>query len=169
MTTDPTPAPARARDRNTDGRPENARPRDRFGAPLPRDAVDEMPDRLDPEDVCVAPSDALAHIRRLWDAERFFETHEFVEFIWKHDDTPDDERIFWKGLAQAAVGFCHVQRGNPVGARTLLERGAKHMGQAPDVALAPGPALIAVTQAGAAQLGHGVALEGVVFPPYPTD
>ena len=30
--------------------------------------------------------------------------------------------MLWQGLAQYAVGLTHIQRGNPKGARTLLER-----------------------------------------------
>jgi uncharacterized protein len=124
---DPVAAPpvpgAAARDRNADGRPENARPRDRFGAPLPRDAVDEMPDRVEPEDVCRTVDDAVEGARRCMDDGRYFEAHEFFEWAWKGPVTDDRDRPFFKGMAQLAVGCTHTQRGNGRGAVSLLERG----------------------------------------------
>lgn len=126
--TEPTPDPVQLeRDRNEDGRPENARPRDRFGAPLPRGATDELPDRVEPEDVCTSVEQAVTTATDLFDQQRFFEAHEFFEWAWKGPVTPDDDRPFFKGMAQLAVGYCHTQRGNDAGARTLLERGADHI------------------------------------------
>lgn len=119
-----TTQPGRDRDRNAEGRPENARPRDRFGAPLPRDAVDEMPDRVEPEDVCDSVTEAVERAQDLWDEQRYFEAHEFFEWAWKGPVTPDPDRPFHKGMAQIAVGFTHFQRGNLTGSRRLLERGA---------------------------------------------
>lgn len=123
--TDATPDPPRRleRDRDEAGRPENARPRDRFGAPLPRDAVDEMPDRVEPEDVCRTVDQAVAAAAGLFDEQRFFEAHEFFEWAWKGPVTPDADRPFFKGMAQLSVGYCHTQRGNARGAATLLQRG----------------------------------------------
>ncbi|MEE8602442.1 DUF309 domain-containing protein [Euzebya tangerina] len=116
-----------ARDRNDDGKPENARPRDRFGAPLPRDAEDQLPDRVEPEDVVDTVEDTLACAIALFDEERFFEAHEFFEWAWKGPMTPDDQRQLFKGLAQICVGYCHIQRGNATGAASLLERGIEHI------------------------------------------
>lgn len=115
------------RDRNAEGRPENARPRDRFGAPLPRGAVDELGERVEPEDVCQSVADALETAARLFDEQRFFEAHEFFEWAWKGPVTVDDDRPFFKGMAQLAVGYTHTQRGNPTGARRLLQRGMDHV------------------------------------------
>ena len=126
MPTPPEPA-QRERDRNAEGRAENQRPRDRFGAPLPRDARDQMPDRVDPAAVCTTVADGLSKAVALFDAERFFEAHEFFEYVWKSDAVEEADRGFWKGLAQAAVGCCHAQRGNDEGAVTLLERAAGHL------------------------------------------
>jgi predicted metal-dependent hydrolase len=53
-------------------------------------------------------------------ARRYFEAHELFEFIWNRSTT--DEKAFWKGLTQFAAGLCHLQRGNPSGARALLLR-----------------------------------------------
>ena len=36
--------------------------------------------------------------------------------------------MLWQGPAQVAVGLTHVQRHNPTGAVTLLERGAERIG-----------------------------------------
>lgn len=125
---DPSPTPTPpvridGRDRNADGRPENARPRDRFGAPLPRGATDEMADRVEPEDVCQTVEEARARAATLFDQQRFFEAHEFFEWAWKGPVTPEGERTFYKGMAQLAVGYTHTQRGNAKGAATLLQRG----------------------------------------------
>ncbi len=119
------------RDRNAEGRAENARPRDRFGAPLPRGRPDEMPDRVDPGEVVSGVAEALAHAARLFDDQRFFEAHEFLEFIWKSDELDPRDRDFWKGVTQVAVGCCHTQRGNATGAVTLLERASRFMAPYP--------------------------------------
>ncbi|WP_114591552.1 DUF309 domain-containing protein [Euzebya pacifica] len=116
------------RDRNADGRPENARPRDRFGAPLPRGASNELIDRVEPEDVCTSLEQTHAAAVELFDQQRFFEAHEFFEWAWKGPFTPDEERPFYKGLAQLAVGYTHTQRGNAKGAASLLQRGIDHVG-----------------------------------------
>lgn len=107
--------------------PSHTRPRDRFGRPLPRDAADEMPDRVEPDEVVTTIDEALDRAVALFDAQRFFEAHEFFEHIWKHDDVPGVDRDFWKGVTQVAVGCVHTQRGNEVGALTLLERAAGHL------------------------------------------
>jgi predicted metal-dependent hydrolase len=74
------------------------------------------------EDVVLAPDDALAEAQRLLDGGYPFHAHEVLEGAWKAG--PDDERPFWKGLAQLAVGLTHEQRGNRRGAVSLLRRGA---------------------------------------------
>lgn len=121
------------RDRNDEGRPENARPRNRFGAPLPRGSVNELADRQEPEDVVSSIAEALDEAARLFDEQRFFEAHEFLEYVWKSDEITPEERDFWKGVTQVAVGCCHVQRGNAKGATTLLERATRYMAPYPDV------------------------------------
>jgi len=60
-----------------------------------------------------------------FNAQRFFQAHEAWETAWH--PSPADEREFWQGITQIAVGFTHVQRGNPTGAVTLLERGAARL------------------------------------------
>jgi uncharacterized protein len=119
------------RDRNPEGRAENARPRDRFGRPLPRGSADELAHRLAPQEVVGSVAEALDHAVRLFNAQRFFEAHEFFEWIWKSDEVPGDDREFWKGVTQVAVGFTHAQRGNASGAVTLLERACRYMAPYP--------------------------------------
>ena len=107
------------RDRDTEGRARNARPRDALGRPLPYDAVGE---ERAPEGVVRPPADTLAEAQALLDAGRPFHAHEVLEDAWK--SAPDAERQLWRGLAQLAVGLTHAMRGNTRGAATLLERGA---------------------------------------------
>jgi hypothetical protein len=107
------------RDRDTEGRARNARPRDALGRPLPYGAVGE---ERAPEGLVRAPLDALAEAQQLLDDGRPFHAHEVLEDAWK--SAPDDERQLWRGLAQLAVGLTHAARGNARGAATLLDRGA---------------------------------------------
>ena len=107
------------RDRDAAGRARNARPRDGLGRPLPHgsDGVERVPD-----DLVLPPAESLAEAQRLLDAGRSFHAHEVLEATWKA--SPPEERDLWQGLAQLAVGVTHRARGNPVGAATLLRRGA---------------------------------------------
>jgi hypothetical protein len=107
------------RDRDTEGRARNARPRDALGRPLPRGAVGE---ERAPEGIVRTPDEALTEAQALLDAERPFHAHEVLEDAWK--SAPDTERQLWRGLAQLAVGLTHAMRGNARGAATLLDRGA---------------------------------------------
>lgn len=113
-----------ARDRDTDGRPRNARPRDAYGRPLPRGAVGV--ERV-PEDLSLTPEETLREAQRLIDADQPFQAHEVLEARWKSG--PDEERDLWQGLAQVAVGLTHIQRGNARGAAALLRRGADRVAQ----------------------------------------
>lgn len=115
------------RDRNLQGRAENARPRDRFGRPLAYGAIDELGDRVDPGQAVASVAEALPLAAELFDRQRFFEAHEFLEWIWKSDEVADSDRDYWKGVTQVAVGCAHTQRGNSAGARTLLTRARGHM------------------------------------------
>jgi uncharacterized protein len=108
-----------ARDRDTAGRPRNARPRDALGRPLPKSAAGEP--RV-PDDLVLAPDAALESADDLLASDRPFHAHEVLEASWK--SAPDAERDFWQGLAQLAVGLTHAQRGNARGAVALLRRGA---------------------------------------------
>jgi hypothetical protein len=112
-------SPAADRDRDTEGRARNARPRDALGRPLPHGAAGE---ERAPEGVVRTPDRALAEAQELLDAGRPFHAHEVLEDAWK--SAPEPERQLWRGLAQLAVGLTHAARGNGRGAGTLLERGA---------------------------------------------
>jgi len=110
------------RERNAQGRAQNARPRDALGRPLPRGS--EGVERV-PEDLVLEPLPALAEAQRLLDAGMPFHAHEVLEASWKA--APEQERELWQGLAQLAVGLTHSLRGNPAGARTLLERARRRV------------------------------------------
>jgi len=111
------------RDRDSAGRPRNARPRDELGRPLPRGAPGAQ--RL-PEDLLLPPAQSLALAQQLLDDGRPFHAHEVLEASWKQ--APAGERELWRGLAQLAVGLTHAQRGNARGAAALLRRGAERVG-----------------------------------------
>jgi uncharacterized protein len=108
------------RDRDPAGRPRNARPRDELGRPLPRSAADGAA-RV-PDDLVVTPAEAAALGGSLLAEGRPFHAHEVFEAAWK--SAPEEDREFWRGLAQIAVGLTHARRGNARGAVTLLRRGA---------------------------------------------
>jgi hypothetical protein len=112
----------RVRDRDPAGRPRNARPRDAYGSPLPRDAADADAEPTMPEDIALTPAETLVEAQRLLDADRPFHAHEVLEAAWKSG--PEGERDLWQGLAQLAVGLTHARRGNARGAVALLQRGA---------------------------------------------
>lgn len=138
------------RDRDARGRARNARPRDAAGRPLARNTAGAEPTRntagaestrnradVDPTrntagvespgdpDRARTPHEALDEAQRLLDADLPFTAHEVLETAWKASD--EVERPFWQGLAQLAVGLTHAQRGNAVGAASLLERGAERI------------------------------------------
>lgn len=114
------------RDRDPSGRPRNSRPRDRLGRPLPRDASSLYVEEELPSDPAELLAIGIAH----FDAGNFFPAHEAWETAWHA--APEDERDFWQGITQVAVGFTHQQRGNPTGATTLLDRGAAKLAKYPD-------------------------------------
>jgi uncharacterized protein len=116
------------RDRRPDGRPEQARPRDRTGRPLPYGTTDvPLIEDHDPATV----EEALALGVALWDEERFFEAHECLEAVWHA--APEDDRDFWQGVIQVAVSCVHHQRGNLDGAIALLGRARERLTPYPDV------------------------------------
>lgn len=145
------------RDRDSDGRARNARPRDALGRPLPYGAAGE---ERAPEGVVRPPAVALAQAQALLDAGRPFHAHEVLEDAWK--SAPEDERELWRGLAQLAVGLTHALRGNAQGAAALLQRGAAsiepYRGAPPHGVDVPG--LIAWARALAAEAATGPAAAG---------
>ncbi len=107
------------RERDQNGRPRNARPRDALGRPLPRG---ESGVAVVPDDLTLSLDESLTEAQRLIDEGRPFHAHEVLEAAWKA--APDSERDLWQGLAQLAVGLTHALRGNDVGAARVLRRGA---------------------------------------------
>ncbi len=110
------------RDRRDDGRPEQARPRDRSGRPLPYGTTDvPLAEEHEPATV----EEALELGARLWDQGRYFEAHECLEHVWHA--APAVDRDLWQGVIQVAVAEVHRQRGNPSGAVTLYRRAAERL------------------------------------------
>lgn len=116
------------RDRNEWGRPENARPRDRTGRPLPYDT-----DRTDlaEEWEYGTVEEALAAGRWLWDQQRYFEAHECLEDVWHH--APKEDREFWQGVIQVAVACVHHQRGNARGVASSCRKAHRRLQPYPSV------------------------------------
>ena len=111
------------RDRDETGRARQARPRDALGRPLPYGEVGVEPVSEEP----LPPEETLVAARALVEEGRPFSAHEVLEARWKAG--PEQERDLWQGLAQLCVGLTHALRGNPVGARRLLERGIGRLEQ----------------------------------------
>ena len=109
------------RDRNEQGRAQQARPRDALGRPLPYGAHGVEPISEEPR----SPEATLAYARDLLDQGRPFAAHEALEVRWK--SCPDEERDLWQGLAQLCVGLTHQARGNAVGASRLVDRAAARL------------------------------------------
>jgi hypothetical protein len=109
------------RDRDAAGRPRQERPRDALGRPLPYGSAGVEPVSEEP----LPPLETLDLARSLVREGRHFAAHEVLEARWKA--APDEERDLWQGLAQICVGLTHAARGNSIGARRILERGASRV------------------------------------------
>lgn len=109
---------ATTRDRDPEGRPRQARPRDALGRPLAYGEVGVEPVSEEP----LPPYETVAYARELLDEGRPFSAHEVLEARWK--DGPEGERPLWQGLAQLCVGITHLARGNTAGGLRLLDRGS---------------------------------------------
>ncbi|MFG1924318.1 DUF309 domain-containing protein [Cryptosporangium sp. NPDC048952] len=110
------------RDRDMEGRPRQARPRDSMGRPLNYGD----PNGVDPvSEEPLPPPQTLDEAQRLLDGGRAFSAHEVLEAAWKA--APEPERELWQGLAQFCVGITHAQRGNRAGSATLLARGVARL------------------------------------------
>ena len=109
---------SRPRDRDSAGRPRNARARDELGRPLPRNATSAAGDVPQiPDDLVVTPAEATALGGGMLAEGRPFHAHEVFEAAWKSSSGP--ERELWRGLAQIAVGLTHARRGNARGAERV--------------------------------------------------
>ena len=111
------------RDRDAQGRAQNARPRDGLGRPMPYGSAGV--ERID-EDMVLEPAESLRQAQELFDDGRPFHAHEVLEAAWK--SSPEAERGLWKALAQLAVGVTHLRRGNATGAASLLRRARDGIG-----------------------------------------
>jgi predicted metal-dependent hydrolase len=65
-----------------------------------------------------------------FNAEKFFEAHEFWEEIWLCEAEP--EKTFLQGLIQVTAAFHHYQRGNPEGTELLLAAGIVKLSRFPE-------------------------------------
>jgi uncharacterized protein len=63
-------------------------------------------------------------------AQEFFEAHEHWESVWLGSKEP--EKTFLQGLIQVAAAFHHLQRGNPRGTRSLLQRARMRLERYPE-------------------------------------
>lgn len=113
---------AMPRDRNPQGRPENSRPRDGLGRPLPYGSTGVTPVPPGPR----PPEQAIDVAQELLDRERPFQAHEVLEDQWKASGP--GERDLWQGLAQLCVALTHQRRGNAKGATALAVRAAERVG-----------------------------------------
>lgn len=73
----------------------------------------------------------LEAARRLFDAGRYFECHEFLEEVWRRSE--GDEKVFLQGLIQAAAALHKRAGGGTVGYEYLLGRARDNLGKAPAV------------------------------------
>ena len=105
----------RERDRDSQGRARQARPRDRLGRPLPYGDVGVEPVPEEP-----LPVETISYAHELVAEGRPFSAHEVYEARWKAG--PATERELWRALAQLCVGITHAERG------TRSARGASSVG-----------------------------------------
>ncbi len=61
----------------------------------------------------------------LFNAQDYFEAHEVWEDLWA--ESHGDERRYYQGLIQAAVGLCHFGNGNLAGAVKLYRSSRDYM------------------------------------------
>lgn len=67
---------------------------------------------------------------RCYRAREFFAAHEHWESVWLGSKEP--EKTFLQGLIQVAAAFHHLQRGNPRGTRSLLQRARARLERYPE-------------------------------------
>jgi hypothetical protein len=66
----------------------------------------------------------------LFNEGEYFEAHEAWEDLWS--ESHGDDRRFYQGLIQAAVGLCHFVNGNLGGAVKLYQSAREYMSRCPD-------------------------------------
>jgi predicted metal-dependent hydrolase len=105
---------------------------------------------------------------RLFDRKKFFEAHELFEQLWKSEEADAADRDFWKAITQVCVGFCHVQRGNASGARSVLDRAARKLDRYPSAPRSiDAQALAASARSVARKLAAGANLDDLEFRRFP--
>jgi predicted metal-dependent hydrolase len=72
----------------------------------------------------------FAHAVELFNAGRYFESHEVWERLWLRAAGTD--RLLLQGLIQAAAAMLHLERGNLRGARSLVGKSWMNLANAPD-------------------------------------
>ena len=68
---------------------------------------------------------SLAEGLRHYDTGEFFAAHEAWESAWLESREPD--KTFLQGLIQVTAAFHHLQRGNPLGTRHLLQAALRRL------------------------------------------
>lgn len=153
------------RDRDVEGRPSYAGPRDELGRPLPPGSADALSPRVEPP---TTTRDAIRLGAALFDQRRFFEAHEMFEHVWKSDELDAAEAEFWKAVTQVCVGLCHVQRANPDGACSVLTRAAEALDEDRRVLRdVDGGALADAARDVASRLASGIGAGAIEFPQFP--
>ncbi len=70
------------------------------------------------------PTEYLEFIN-LFNDEKFFEAHEVLEELWRHEKGV--EREYYQGMIQIAAVFVHVQKKTPEGGKRLLQTSTKYL------------------------------------------
>ena len=73
----------------------------------------------------------LAEGLACYNTARFFEAHEYWESVWLTLQEP--EKSFLQSLIQITAAFHHLNRGNRVGAASLLRRAQKRLSHCPAI------------------------------------
>ncbi|HEY3307759.1 MAG TPA: DUF309 domain-containing protein [Desulfuromonadaceae bacterium] len=76
-------------------------------------------------DCTQSPSGALLRALGEFNRQEWFECHETLEELWVGSE--GEERDFYQGILQVAVGLLHWRRGNFKGAVLLLTSGAEKL------------------------------------------
>lgn len=78
------------------------------------------------------PRRGIAAFVGAFNRSHFFEAHEVMEDVWRGvaRDRPFRRQV--QGMVQLAVAFHHQSKGNPVGARSVLERALRNLSGADD-------------------------------------
>jgi hypothetical protein len=114
------------------------------------------------------PSAALVRAAEQFNAGQYWEAHETLEELWRHEEDP--VRSLYQGILLVGVGLHHLLRGNYHGATTKLQAGLERLApyepacQGVDVArlrAEAGRCLATVQEAGPRDIG---AVDGTLLP-----